>query len=198
MDEALAAAQKLHGKDDAAAREKVWQFLLGRLEVFLREKGQPDSVQAALHTGARDLVALEKRLVALQTVREKSRAQFEATAAAFKRIGNILSQARQKGLSQVGFRPELCKLPAEQALAAALGRSQERVSAALEEKDEDYLSGYAALAELRPVTDHFFDEVMVMDPDAAQRDNRLALLRSLHELFAPLADFSRLQVDKSA
>jgi glycyl-tRNA synthetase beta subunit len=40
--------------------------------------------------------------------------------------------------------------------------------------------------------------VMVMDPDAAQRDNRLALLRSLHELFAPLADFSRLQVEKTA
>ena len=37
-----------------------------------------------------------------------------------------------------------------------------------------------------------------MDPDAAQRDNRLALLRALQELFAPLADFSRLQVEKSS
>ncbi|MGE5049127.1 MAG: glycine--tRNA ligase subunit beta, partial [Deltaproteobacteria bacterium] len=198
VDEALRAAQKLHGKDDASAREKVWQFLLGRLEVLLREKGQPDSIQATLHTGARDLVSLEQRLVALQTVREKSRAQFEATAAAFKRIGNILLQAQQKGLSQVGFHRELCKLPAEQALAAALETSRARVSAALEEDEENYLAAYATLAELRPVTDHFFDEVMVMDPDAAQRDNRLALLRSLHELFAPLADFSRLQVDKTA
>ena len=63
---------------------------------------------------------------------------------------------------------------------------------------EDYLAAYAALAELRPVVDRFFDEVMVMDPDAAQRDNRLALLRALQELFAPLADFSRLQVEKSS
>jgi glycyl-tRNA synthetase beta subunit len=39
---------------------------------------------------------------------------------------------------------------------------------------------------------------MVMDPDPAQRDNRLALLRALHELFSPLADFSRLQVEKSS
>src|SRR4051812_25274428 len=119
-DAALAQAQKLHGKDDAAAREKVWQFLLGRFEVILRERAQPDSVQAALHTGSRDLVALEKRLVALQTVREKSRAQFEATAAAFKRIGNILAQARQKGFTPVGLQHPLCKLPAEQALHAAL------------------------------------------------------------------------------
>ena len=46
--------------------------------------------------------------------------------------------------------------------------------------------------------DKFFDDVMVMDPDPAQRDNRLALLRALHELFSPLADFSRLQVEKSS
>src|SRR3954465_4619990 len=195
--EALRAAQKQHGKDDAAVREKVWQFLLGRLEVLLREKAQPDSVQAALHTGSRELVALEKRVLALQTVREKSRAQFEATAAAFKRIGNILLQAQQKGLTPVGLKSALFKLPAEQALGAALEQSRARVSTALAE-EEDYRAVYATLAELRPVVDRFFDDVMVMDPDPAQRDNRLALLRALHELFAPLADFSRLQVDKTA
>ena len=197
MDEAVRAAQKLHGKDDAQARDKTWQFLLGRLEVLLRERAQPDSIQAALHTGSRDLIALEKRLSALQTVREKSRAQFEATAAAFKRIGNILTQAQQKGIRAVGFQPKLCKMPAEQALAATLEQSRSRVSAALADK-EDYLAAYAALAELRPVVDRFFDEVMVMDPDAAQRDNRLALLRALHELFSPLADFTRLQLEKTA
>jgi glycyl-tRNA synthetase beta chain len=197
VDEAMRAAQKLHRKDDPQVRERLWQFLLGRLEVLLKDKGQPDSIQAALHTGTRDLVALEKRLVALQTVREKSRAQFEATAAAFKRIGNILAQAREKGIAPVGFHPKLCSMPAEKALAAALERSRERVSTALSEK-EDYLAAYAALAELRPVVDRFFDDVMVMDRDTAQRDNRLALLRSLHELFAPLADFSRLQVEKTA
>jgi len=197
MDEALRAAQKLHGKEDGKGRERVWQFLLGRLEVLLREKAQADSVQAALHTGSRDLIALQKRLVALQTVREKSRAQFEATAAAFKRIGNILAQAQEKKLAPLGFSAPLCRMPAEQALAAALEESRTRVSGALADK-EDYLAAYAALAELRPVVDRFFDEVMVMDPDARQRDNRLALLRSLHELFAPLADFSRLQVEKSS
>jgi glycyl-tRNA synthetase beta chain len=129
-------------------------------------------------------------------VREKSRVQFEATAAAFKRIGNILAQARQKGFSPVGLQVAMCKLPAEQALLAALDRSRDRVSNALSEK-EDYLSAYATLAELRPEVDRFFDDVMVMDPDPAQRDNRLALLRSLHELFSPLADFSRLQVEKT-
>jgi glycyl-tRNA synthetase beta chain len=194
IQEALQYADKLHGKSVGG---KVWQFLLGRLEVLFRDRAQPDSIQAALHSGAHDLVDLEKRLVALQTVREKSRAQFEATAAAFKRIGNILAQAREKGFAAMGFSPDKLREPAERALADALQKSRERVRAAIDER-EDYLGAYAVLAELRPVVDRFFDGVMVMDPDPSLRDNRLALLRSLHELFSPLADFSRLQVEKSA
>ena len=211
MDEALRAAQKLYGKDDRSIRERVWQFLLARLEVLLRDpdarvahldldrarrvgdaRGERD---AAAPVGVADRVVDEVSEGAPE--REKSRAQFEATAAAFKRIGNILLQAQQKGIAPVGFQERLCKTPSEKALAAALEQSRARVSAALAEK-EDYLAAYAALAELRPVVDRLFDEVMVMDPDAAQRDNRLALLRALHELFAPLADFSRLQVEKSS
>ena len=199
LHDALGYAQKLHAKNAKVSQapallEKIWAFLLGRLEVLLRDRGQPDSIQAVLHTGAHDLVALEKRLVALQTVREKNRAQFEAAAAAFKRIANILTQAREKGLAPVGLQLELARAPAERALIAAYTKS--KVAEALE--NENYLAAYEALAALRPEVDKFFDDVMVMDPDPAQRDNRLALLRALHELFSPLADFSRLQVEKSS
>ena len=142
-------------------------------------------------------VALEKRLVALQTVREKSRAQFEASAVAFKRIANILAQAQEKGIAPMGFVPGRVREPAEKELAAALQRSRERVQAAIDER-EDYLGAYSVLAELRPVLDEFFEKVLVMDKDPALRDNRLALLRALHEVFAPLADFARLQVEKSS
>ena len=191
MVDAIGQAEKFHKRP---TNGKVWQFLLGRLEVLLRDKGQPDSIQAVLHTGARDVVALERRLVALQTVRQSRREQFEATAAAFKRIANILAQAQQKGFTAMKFRPDLLKEEAEKGLAAACDRLN--LGAALEK--EDYESGYASLAGLRPEVDRFFDDVMVMDPDPAQRDNRLALLRSLHELFAPLADFAKLQVEKTA
>jgi glycyl-tRNA synthetase beta chain len=132
-------------------------------------------------------------------VREKSRAQFEATAATFRRIGNILAQAHEKNLAPMGFHASLIPIDsvAERELADAVSRSQSRVQTALSDA-EDYLSAYAVLAELRPAVDLFFEKVMVMDPDARLRDNRLALLRALHELFAPLADFSKLQVEKSA
>ena len=199
LHDALLHAQKLHAQAKADVLQKTWQFLLGRLEVMWKEKAAPDSIQAALHTGARDVVALEQRLIALHTVREKSRAQFESTAATFKRIANILAQARDKGLTPMGFHAS--RIPegsaAERALADAIERSQLRVQKALSD-DEDYLAVYAVLSEIRPQVDAFFADVMVMDPDAALRDNRLALLRTLHELFAPLADFSKLQVEKTA
>jgi glycyl-tRNA synthetase beta chain len=48
------------------------------------------------------------------------------------------------------------------------------------------------LAQLREPVDHFFDDVMVMADDRAVRDNRLALLYSLRQLFVGVADISHL------
>lgn len=56
----------------------------------------------------------------------------------------------------------------------------------------DYTAAFTELAKLRPAVDTFFDEVMVMDPDAALRANRLAMLGTLRELFGGIADLSRL------
>ena len=144
------------------------------------------------------MVALADRLSALTQVRLKNRADFENTAATFKRIANILAQAQEKKLPPMAFDPSLLRKdePSEAALAEALSRSQDQVGTALE--DENYLSAYGVLAELRPPLDGFFDEVMVMHQHPKVRANRLALLRSLHELFSPLADFSRLQVERTA
>ena len=49
------------------------------------------------------------------------------------------------------------------------------------------------LAELRDPVDVFFDTVMVMADDEAVRNNRLALLAFLRDLFLNVADISLLQ-----
>ena len=56
----------------------------------------------------------------------------------------------------------------------------------------DYDRAFAELAQLRPEVDAFFDGVLVNDPDARLRDNRLALLGELRALFTRIADLSRL------
>jgi glycyl-tRNA synthetase beta chain len=202
--DALEQAQALHAQGAAARREasrppavdRAWAFVQDRLAVHLRDKGAPDSIQAVLATQTTDAVALERRLDALTQVREKNRAHFEGTAATFKRIANILAQAQEKKLAPMAFDPALLRKdePGERALADALLRSRDQVALALD--GEDYPGAYIVLGELRPAVDRFFEDVMVMHEDEKVRDNRLALLRALHELFAPLADFSRLQVER--
>jgi glycyl-tRNA synthetase beta chain len=206
--DALAEAQRLHGAQAARGAqnrvsqekslvEKVWGFIEGRIEASFRDDFAPDAVDAVLHTDTADVMALKQRVEALTQVRKTNPAHFEATAATFKRIANILTQAREKGIAPMRFDPALLRKeePAEGAVAAALDSGGEKVRDALD--GENFLAAYAVLAELRPVVDRFFDDVMVMHEDQQVRDNRLALLRALHELFSPLADFSKLQIERA-
>ena len=195
---ALVEAQRCHAatpsskvSQEPALLEKLWSFVTGRLEVLWKDRAPADAIAATLGTGARDLRLLQKRLDALVSERTAQPERFAAAAGAFKRIGNILGQAAEKGLPEASFALALARLPSEQALAVALGHAGAQVRQATAR--EDLGEVWAGLALLRPAVDRFFDEVMVMDPDAAVRDNRLALLRRVHELFAPLAEFSRLQ-----
>ena len=51
----------------------------------------------------------------------------------------------------------------------------------------------AALARLRAPIDAFFDDVMVMDPDPALRDNRLRILNRFIEVFRNVADVGKME-----
>jgi glycyl-tRNA synthetase beta chain len=84
----------------------------------------------------------------------------------------------------------LFREPAEKALGAALAAHREPVRAAIARRD--YAGALGELATLKPEVDQFFDAVMVNDPDAALRNNRLALLAELRGLFTGIADLSRL------
>ena len=64
---------------------------------------------------------------------------------------------------------------------------------ALLEKGE-HAAVLAALEEVRPAVDAFFDGVMVMAEEADLRKNRLAMLNALGSRFARLADFAALQI----
>ena len=50
------------------------------------------------------------------------------------------------------------------------------------------------MAELSSVVSAFFDDVMVMDPDEAVRNNRLALLRRCNALFKEVGDLGALKL----
>jgi glycyl-tRNA synthetase beta chain len=48
------------------------------------------------------------------------------------------------------------------------------------------------MSRMKKVIDEFFDGVMVMVEDGAIRNNRLALLNEIGQLFLRFADFSKL------
>jgi glycyl-tRNA synthetase beta chain len=111
----------------------------------------------------------------------------ESLAVANKRIANILRTAAA-GDQQVDA--ALFESPEEHALHAAI----EKVSGAHRQHlaRRDYRQALQGLAALRSPVDAFFEAVMVMADAPAVRDNRLAQLRRLRDLFLDVADLSCL------
>ncbi|HMW72027.1 MAG TPA: DALR anticodon-binding domain-containing protein, partial [Cellvibrionaceae bacterium] len=61
-------------------------------------------------------------------------------------------------------------------------------------QDGEYQTALTQLASLQAPVDAFFTDVMVMADDLALRNNRLALLQQLRDLFWQVADISCLVV----
>ena len=79
---------------------------------------------------------------------------------------------------------------AERNLWNALDALRETVSEQIAARD--YVAAISELATIKDTVDNFFDEVMVMADDEAVKQNRLALLNQIYQLFLQVADISRL------
>ena len=181
------------GTEDAAVVAKTRGFYAERLEFYLREvRGQAyDIVKAVLAAGASDVRDAVARAEAVTAVRGSE--DFAAVSAAFKRMKNILAQAREKELAAApGVDAGLLTEPTEKALAEKSAELAEKVNALRGKKS--YTAALEQIATLRPQVDAFFEAVMVMSPDEAVRANRLALLEKVLGDFSGIADFSEIVV----
>jgi len=166
-------------------------FLKERLDFYLREvRGYAyDVVNAVLSTGLTTVTDALARAQALTQVRGSE--DLVAISTAFKRIKNILRQAAEKQ-DQFGDSIATHDLtePAEQHLYAETVRVAPRVEAL--RARQQYAEALESIATLRPAIDGFFDQVMVMAPEAHLRRNRLALIASVFSDFSRIADFSEI------
>lgn len=111
----------------------------------------------------------------------------ESLAAANKRISNLLQ--RNTGAA-APLDPNLLTEPVEQALAATI---RELAPVAQQQFEQgDFSASLATLAAAKEPVDRFFNDVMVMAENMAVRNNRLALLRQLHQSMNQVADLSLL------
>ena len=173
-------------------------FFHDRLKVMLRDQGaRHDLVDAVLGEGATandDLLLITRRVAALGRFLDTEDGR--NLLAGYKRAANILKAEEKKdGEGAFAEAPDLhliadAGLIEEKALAVALAQATPKAEAAV--AAEDYEGAMAALAEIRPAVDAFFEKVTVNDPDPALRANRLKLLNQLRQATRAVADFDRI------
>ena len=163
--------------DAIGGDEALRAFFEDRVKFYFKDaRGfRYDEVNAAMARGWSNLVDLESRLERLQSLRLTP--DFEPLAAGFKRIRNILEQAKFSGVGTV----------------------DESLLEPGPEKDlyDEYrrIAGQpieSVISRLRPKVDLFFDKVLVNAPDARIRLNRLMLVNALFREFSTMADFSEI------
>lgn len=191
--------QLLHDKisgDMQKIAPDILTFFRHRMEHLLAEQGFAKDLISAVTSASMDNVrAVIKRAEALEAL--KAKPDFEPLATAFKRVVNIIKQAKERGeipavatQSQARTDPGLFEEPCEQGLYDALQEVKESISEDL--KRAAYERALLTVATMKGPVDEFFDGVMVLTEDVRLKENRLALLGEIAELFAVFADFSKI------
>jgi glycyl-tRNA synthetase beta chain len=187
-----AAAQQftgIAGFNDPSS--EVTAFMMDRLRGILRERGfSRNEIEAVVAQNPDRLDDIVQRLEAVKAFAALPEAA--SLAAANKRISNILkkNEAALSAVGAIAVDTALLQDEAEKNLAAAVTRVQPDIDAAFIRGD--FADALKTLAQLRDAVDAFFNDVMVMAEDVALRNNRLALLSSLHGMMNRVADISKL------
>jgi glycyl-tRNA synthetase beta chain len=194
LHEALTAAAAQHAGLDAKSDtvestvKQVLTYMIDRFRAWYEDEKIPTEVFQAV--AARQLsnpLDIHQRVQAVHAFNQLSEAA--ALAAANKRVSNILSKQAGNTIP-VNVDNTLLTDSAEKALALSLAELTSEVKPL--QQDRDYTEVLRQLARLRQPVDQFFDDVMVMVDDSALRNNRLALLQQLRNLFLEVADISLL------
>ena len=167
--------------------DDVVDFMLGRFRAWYQDEGiAVDVIQAVLARRPTRPADFDARVRAVSHFRTLDSA--EALAAANKRVSNILAKA-DAAIGEINL--TACVEPAEKALAEAVIALRTEVQPLIAQGD--YTAVLDKLANLRAPVDSFFDNVMVNAEEPALRQNRLAILNTLQDLFLQVADISVLQ-----
>ncbi|MBL9027251.1 MAG: glycine--tRNA ligase subunit beta [Myxococcales bacterium] len=175
VDLARAAYEGLRGKKldlgESDLVDKLIEFAGERLRGLLAEKWPADVVRACLAAGHERPLDVRARVVALAGLDETTRAK---VGEVFKRATNIAEKAPP---GEPGAAPS--DHPSEAALFSAYARFAERSDALA--KAGDYVALLREVATIAPIMHQYFTDIFVMDENAAVREPRLRLMRSISE-----------------
>ena len=166
----------------------AFHYMIERFRAAYIEENIPAEVFMAVSAkGLSQPLDIDRRVKAVYSFSQLAEAQ--ALAAANKRVSNILAKLdSQDAITNIDT--ALLSDDAEKKLAELVQIKAAEVAPLFAQ--QQYQQTLAKLADLREPIDAFFEDVMVMVDDEALKNNRLALLKQLRDLFLGVADISLL------
>jgi glycyl-tRNA synthetase len=166
---------------------EILTFVTNRIKTIFQDYGfYRDEIEASLAYGCNDIYDTYCRVKALHDFRKKAKGEFVSLYEVYKRAKGQLN-----GHEAASVAKERLIEPAEKQLHALLDRQQIAFKDALIKRDYD--QAYALIATIQPALADLFDQVKILADDPKLRENRLALLRRVFNLFGEILDFSKIQ-----
>ena len=173
--------KKLSGEYEEIDMLKLENFFLERVKQFF--KVNPSIVEAVLASGERELLAMGKKIEALDTMVNSD--GFSESFSTFKRVANItkdIDMSKDMIVDNKLF---------EEAAEKALHDRYVEVSTC---KYDSYEEELDALLGLKPELDKFFEDVMVNAEDEAVKNNRKSLVASIYKSILKIADIKEVSI----
>ncbi len=173
---------------DSVGREKIQndvaEFMKLRVKNVLSNSARYDVIDAVIEN-VDDIYNVTLKAAALENFLQTPDAVKNIQS--FVRVFNLAKKADSANVNE-----NLIKLEAEQKLYQAFNAVKVVAGELINKKD--FNGVLDALKKISAPIDSFFDSVMVMDENLEIRNNRLALLKSIDNLLAEIADFSKLVI----
>lgn len=189
LNELIADSLALHSKVESGDKliADIYGFIMSRLRAYYTDQGiSAEQFEAVRVCNPAQPIDFAKRIEAVKQFSQMDAA--ESLSAANKRISNILKKV--DGDISESVDASLLADGAEKILWTELEALRANVNAKIAARD--YIAAISDLSSIKDSVDRFFDEVMVMVDDESVKQNRLALLNQIYQLFLQVADISRL------
>lgn len=163
-------------------------FIVTRFKFAMIEEGHnQEFVESVLPYVAKDIYDGYVRLIALEN--QSSPQDFQRLMVGFKRAFNITKSITE----DLTVNPSLFCYKEEHDLFSLYEQSRETFSSLIDTRD--YPGTITVLVNFKETIDRYFDKVFVMDKDEAIRNNRLALLKKIKDMFLMYGDFSKIRIE---
>jgi len=189
IETAYASGETINGRISLEeTKTSLIDFIITRYKFSMIEEGRNQQfVESVLPFVAKNIYDGHIRLVTLET--QKSIEDFKKLMVGFKRAFNITKLLTEEHEIETSLLTETQEQMLFELYESSKGRFFDFIR---ERKYDDALS---ILVGFKETIDSYFENVFVMDKNEAVKDNRLALLKKIKDMFLMFGDFSKIHFE---